>query len=91
MNRIKVIVMCGDKCINEHSDGGSHYEWNNPFGDFIPMVGDILELGGRYYDKDDDENSEGKRYKVVKRSFKAYESWNYRYVKQECILEVEEM
>jgi len=87
--KINIKIMCNDVLINEHSEGGKYYGWNNPFGDFIPLVNDIIELGGKCFD--DDPKTEGKQYKIIKRLFKAYESYNYSYIDQECILQVEKI
>jgi len=90
MVKIRLKIMCGGTFLNKHSDGGKHEGWNNPFGELIPVVGDIVELGG-VYDDDQDIQTEGKLYEVIMRTFKAYTSYNNRYAKQECILEVKEI
>jgi hypothetical protein len=42
---MKIIFKCGDEIVNKHSNGGRHYGWNNPFDEYIPYVGDFVELG----------------------------------------------
>lgn len=91
---MKVIIMCNGECLNKHSNGGKYHGYNNPFNECVPMVGDIIEIGGRYLGDGEEyaeRNCEGKQYIVNKRFFKTYETWNHGYTKQQVIIEVSEI
>lgn len=61
---MEVRYMCGEECINKHGIT-SRYGVENPFGDFIPLVGDIIELGYREFG--DRTSGEMVEYRVVSR------------------------
>lgn len=82
-------IMCGNVFVNEHSDGGQFRGFDNPFGDFIPLVGDILELGGKHFGRDSD--CEGEKYVVLSREFKAYETFNRKYDNASCTIYVKKI
>lgn len=89
---MKIIIMCNGVCLNEHSNGGKSYGYGNPFKECIPMVGDIIEIGGRYFGEDYMEsNCEGTQYVVNRRIFKTYETFNYKYTREHIIIEVSEL
>lgn len=83
---MEVRYMCGEECVNKHGIT-KRYGIENPFKEFIPLVGDIIELGYREFN---DRTSEGMvEYMVVSRKFSAVETWNNSYSKQSCIVTVE--
>lgn len=84
---MKIKIMCEEKWLNKHSDGG-RYGYNNPFTKYIPMVGDVIEIGGIWFGQNDDRNCEGERYVVKERLFRTYERLNNSYCKQELIINV---
>lgn len=78
---MKVIFMCNGIIVNEHSDGGLYYGWNNPFKDIIPSVGDYVELGESIFK---DDNTPMKIYMVQSRKFSAKRDYNSSYTEQVC-------
>lgn len=83
---MKLIIKENSIVINQHSDNGRG-SWDNPFGDFIPSVGDIIYLG-EHNSKWDKEYVPMRQYKVIGRSFSAVENFNHLYTDPVCILNV---
>ena len=85
-----VEVICNGEYVNVFRDGGMYEKeaWGNPFIEF-PCVGDFIELGAHEIDRY--EPFPMKKYQVINRTFSAVASYNNRYTKHKCILEVKEV
>lgn len=79
LKNTKIKIMCNGELVNTYSDIG-HGIWKNPF-EFIPCVGDILELSC----SSDDEPM---RYRVQEREIKSTIGIVALNIKQEVILHV---
>jgi len=87
--KIEVIFKCGEDIVNGHSEGGRYNGYNNPFGDYIPCVGDYIELGEHTDDFKHLEYTPMKKYVIKSRKFSAIEDYNNSYSSQKCIIELE--
>lgn len=86
---IKLVLKCEEEIVNQHSDGGKHYGWNNPFGDHLPCVGDYIYLGEHTEEFTHKEYTPMKRYIVKARTFSAIEDYNHRYSLPTCVIDLE--
>lgn len=84
---MKLIIKENSIVINQYSDNGRG-SWNNPFGNFIPSVGDIIYLG-EHNPNWDKEYKPMRKYRVTSRSFSAVENFSHLYTDPVCILNVE--
>lgn len=81
---MKVIYKCNSIIINTHSEG------RNPFGNFIPNVGDHILLGEHTEEFTHLEYTPMKKYEVIKRTFSAIEDYNNSYSNPVCVIELRE-
>lgn len=77
---MKIIYKCNSKIINEYE--------KNPFGEYLPDVGDVIVLGELL---PDNTKSNEKTYEILKRNFSAFKGGNRLYSQQTCIIELKEV
>lgn len=82
LNNTKIKIICNNQLVNTYSDLG-YGIWKNPF-EFVPCVGDILELSRKSSDT-------AERFKVIKREIKSVIGYPPRNIEQEVYLYVEDI
>lgn len=81
---MKVIYKCHSIIVNAHSEG------RNPFGKYLPDIGDYILLGEHTEEFTHLEYAPMKKYKVIRRTFSAIEDFNRSYSNPVCVIELEE-